>query len=98
LSYIFLPDAHDELYEAAFRYEKEKEALGDEFRTEIDLLLERILANPTLPRVRRGGFRRINSKRFPYYLAYYIRGETIVIAAVAHGHRRPGYRKDRVGS
>jgi hypothetical protein len=24
-------------------------------------------------------------------LAYFIRGNTVVIAAVAHGHRKPGY-------
>jgi hypothetical protein len=49
MSYIFLPDAHDELYDAAFRYEKEREGLGEQFRSEVDLLLERILAHPTLP-------------------------------------------------
>jgi plasmid stabilization system protein ParE len=96
MTYIFLPDAQEELYEAAFRYDAEKEGLGDQFCAEIGLMLARILANPTLPRLRGGRYRRVNSNRFPYYVAYTIRAETVVILAVAHGRRRPGYWRKRL--
>jgi len=29
-------------------------------------------------------------------LAYFIRGDAILVAAIAHGHRRPGYWKNRL--
>ncbi len=33
---------------------------------------------------------------FPYRVVYFARGAVIVIVAVAHSKRRPGYWKDRV--
>jgi len=38
---------------------------------------------------------RVNCPVFPYFLAYIVRGETIVIIAVAHSHRKPEYWVDR---
>jgi hypothetical protein len=43
-----------------------------------------------------GGFRRVNCPVFPYFIAYFIRGDTVVIAAVAHGSRHPDYWKNRL--
>ena len=37
--------------------------------------------------MRDGGYRRVNCPVFPYFIAYIIRRETIVIVAVAHCHR-----------
>ncbi|WP_332642103.1 type II toxin-antitoxin system RelE/ParE family toxin [Aeromicrobium sp.] len=33
---------------------------------------------------------------FPYRVAYYVEGEVLVVVAVAHAKRRPGYWRDRV--
>lgn len=35
-------------------------------------------------------------RRYPYSIVYAVRGSTILIIAVAHHRRRPGYWKDRV--
>lgn len=35
---------------------------------------------------------------FPYRVVYFVRGESLVIVAIAHAKRRPGYWKDRVNS
>ena len=70
--------------------------MGSRFRNEISHVIQRITADPYLWRERDGGFRRVNCPVFPYYIAYFIRGEKILIAAVAHGHRKPGYWKTRV--
>ncbi len=48
-----------------------------------------ILAHPRLWREREGGFRRVNCPVFPYYIAYCIRSESIVVAAIAHQSRIP---------
>ena len=96
MNYEFLPEARDELWEAALYYASQEEGLGVRFRGEVAHVIERILADPCLWRERPGGYRRVNCPVFPYYVAYFIRGETILIAAVAHGHRRPDYWKDRI--
>ena len=46
-------------------------------------------------RERSGGYRRVNCPVFPYYIPFFIRGEKIIIAAVAHEYRKPGYWKYR---
>ena len=80
-----------EIQEAAEYYEAERPGLGDHFWQEVDEYVRWILANPTVPRLRSGDYRRVNLKVFPFYIAYAIRGETIVLLAVAHGHRKPEY-------
>jgi plasmid stabilization system protein ParE len=95
MNYEFLAEARDEFWEAALYYEFKEEGLGVRFRAEVSHVIKRILADPYLWRERAGGYRRVNCPVFPYYVAYFIRKETMLIAAVAHGHRRPGYWKGR---
>ncbi len=91
----FLPEARDEFREAALHDESREAGLGVRFRNEVSHVIERIAADPFLWRERLGGWRRVNCPVFPYYVAYFIRTETILIASVAHGHRRPGYWQER---
>ncbi len=44
-----------------------------------------------LYRLRPGGYRRINLRIFPYYVAYAVRSETLWILAVAQSAREPLY-------
>ncbi|MGV3660639.1 MAG: hypothetical protein ACO1TE_10660 [Prosthecobacter sp.] len=44
---------------------------------------------------RKGKFRRVNLRGFPYYIAFFIRGNRILVAAVAHASRHPDYWKRR---
>jgi len=92
----FLPEASAELYAAAEYYESKQEGLGWRFRSEVLEVCGLIAQQPLLWRERPGGYRRVNCPVFPYYIAYFIRGELIVIAAVAHGHRQPGYWRQRL--
>jgi plasmid stabilization system protein ParE len=92
----FLPEASLELYEGAEYYESKQQGLGRRFRNEILEVCRLIVQQPLLWRERRGGYRRVNCPVFPYYVAYFIRRDLIVVAAVAHGHRRPGYWKERL--
>jgi len=67
---------------------------------EIDEHVRWILKNPTVPRARKGGYRRVNLKTFPYYIAYIIRGDKLWVLAIAHNHRKPEYwimRKNEIG-
>ena len=47
-------------------------------------------------RLREGNYRRANLDRFPFYLPYIIRDETLIILAIAHNSRHPDYWKQRI--
>jgi plasmid stabilization system protein ParE len=96
MNYEFLTEARDEFWAAALYYESKEPGLGVRLREEVSHVVERILADPCLWRERTGGFRRVNYPVFPNYVAFFIRAEKIVIAAVAHGHRKPQYWRDRM--
>ncbi|MCX6872504.1 MAG: type II toxin-antitoxin system RelE/ParE family toxin [Verrucomicrobia bacterium] len=92
----FLPEARAEFCEAADYYEGKERGLGKRFSAEIREVCATVLTHPLLWREREGGFRRVNCPVFPYYVAYFIRGNAILIAAVAHGSRHPDYWKGRL--
>ncbi len=94
----FLPEASAELYDAAEYYEQKQDGLGWRFQSEVLQICQLIVQQPVLWRERRGGYRRVNCPVFPYYIAYFIRGDRVIIAAVAHGHQRPEYWKGRLRS
>lgn len=94
----FLDEAEQELIEAVLWYESKEPGLGKRFRQELALVLDTIVKSPMLFRERSGGYRRVNCPVFPYYLPYFIREQKIIIAAVAHDRRKPGYWKYRANS
>jgi plasmid stabilization system protein ParE len=91
----FLEEAEIELFEAAAWYESKETGLGKRFRNEVAHVLDRIVEDPMLWRERPNGYRRVNCPVFPYYIPFFIRRDKIIIAAVAHEHRKPGYWKSR---
>jgi hypothetical protein len=91
-----LEEAEEELFEAALWYETREGGLGVRFRDEVSHVLEKILEDPFLWREQPGGYRRVNCPVFPYFIPYFIRGDVIVIAAIAHAHRKPGNWKARL--
>ena len=92
----FLEEAEQELVEAVLWYESKETGLGRHLRDEIAHVLDRIAEDPVLWRERSGGYRRVNCPIFPYYIPYFIREQKIIVAAVAHSRRKPGYCKSRV--
>ncbi len=91
-----IPSAvQSEVREAAEYYEAERPGLGDAFWREVDSRVRWIQANPEVARLRPGDYRRVNLSVFPFYIAYAIRSETVVLLAVAHAARKPEYWADR---
>ncbi len=92
---IFTPQARSEIVEASLYYESCQRGLGSEFEEVVAYFVESIAAAPELPRLRKGDYRRVNLKRFPYYITYSIESAGIWILAIGHGARRPEYWVDR---
>jgi toxin ParE1/3/4 len=92
---IILQQAFKELNDAVSYYEEQQTGLGLRLMDEFDRHVSWILSNSTVPCIRRGGYRRVNLKTFPYYIAYIVREDILWILAVAHGHRKPEYWIER---
>ena len=91
-----LDEAAAELADAIDRYEFIESGLGIRLKQEMRAAVAWIAAHTELPRVRTLGYRRVNLKIFPYYLAYMILDDTIWVLAVAHAARRPEYWINRL--
>ena len=92
----FLAEARDEFFAAMEYYEEREPGLGFRFRKEVDSVTRKIAQSPLLWRERPAGYRRVNLPVFPYYLAYFVRERTVLIAAVAHHSREPDYWSGRI--
>ena len=92
---IVLPQAADEFEDAVAHYDDKQAGLGQRFRDEVDQHIRWIVGHADVPRLRPGGYRRVNFKVFPHYVAYLRIGDTLWILAIAHGHREPEYWIDR---
>ncbi len=72
--------------------ESRQTGLGQRFRDEVDRAVSRIVAEPSRWAVYRERYRRVRLKRFPFALFYrQVDADRVLILAVAHDHRRPGY-------
>lgn len=86
------PAARVELHEAADWYALEAgRSTASKFITDFEQARARILDNPKMGVEERAKARKIPFSHFPYSLIYRLGGRRVLIVAVAHQSRRPGY-------
>ena len=87
------PGAESEVDHAIAWYNLRRDGLGFEFWAELRGTFVSILMNPEAGPLWRPPepFRKRVLSRFPFIVFYTIRPEVLVVEAVAHGSRRPGY-------
>ena len=95
ISVVFDPDARAEFLEAVQYYEDSQGGLGRRFRVAVESAVKSIAENPFRYRVLHPPFRRYLLPNFPYAIIYCIAPENILIIAVAHTKRKPGYWNKR---
>jgi len=93
---IFIDKASEELHAAVKYYNKERPGLGFEFANEVKSTLSRIRLHPEVWAEIDEGIRKCIVKRFPYALLYLFDNSKIVIIAVMHMKKKPGYWKTRI--
>ncbi len=93
---IFLPEAEKEMFEAAKYYESQAADLGIDFLSEAERAVGSIAELPLTWPVIEGEMRRRLVGRFPFGILYRIEPDEIVVVAVAHLRRKPGYWKERI--
>jgi plasmid stabilization system protein ParE len=102
VSFRVNPAARRELQEAAAWYDDRQDGLGDQF---LDLLTDsfrKIQSEPQrfapVESIRsRREIRSCPLQRFPYQIIFEVRGDEVVVLAVAHTSRRPNYWIPRRG-
>jgi plasmid stabilization system protein ParE len=92
---VFSKPAKQELDDAVRFYELAHPGLGKHFRREVRNAAKRIGAYPEAWSKESENARKCILHRFPYKLLYSVEEDVILIVAVAHLHRRPGYWVDR---
>jgi toxin ParE1/3/4 len=94
---FFHPEAQAELNRAINHYENSGPSLGYQFAIEVFAAVGRIKANPRLWPLLNDEVRRCLIHRFPYGVIYSIDDmkSTVLILAVMHLHREPGYWSER---
>ena len=95
IPYRFLTPAEEEMAEAALFYEAASSQLGNDFLEDVQRAVDRLREFPQAGEAI-SGFRRTLLHRFPFSLVYAIEDNVIVVIAVAHQGRRPGYWQSRV--
>ncbi len=92
-----LPEALEEFEAAAERYEGRAVGLGETFTDAVEDPLESIRKQPNqCPRWEADErLRKVKTRRFPYVLFYEELPSVVLVVAVAHGRRKPGYWSSR---
>jgi toxin ParE1/3/4 len=96
MRYEFHPEARLEFLESAAFYQGCRPGLGVAFANEIESVLRLIIEAPDRFPFIGEDVRRCLARRFPYGILYAIETDYILIIAVMHCSRKPGYWRNRL--
>ncbi len=88
-------EAENEFTNALCWYADRSSEVASVFDSEFDRTLEKITARPDSFPVCDERHRFVLMRRFPYQIIYRAIGDTVMIVAVAHTSREPGYWSNR---
>ena len=94
----FLLEAEEEMNSSAQYYNQQLSGLGLDFLKEIEKSLQIIEKGPERWPYYEQNIHKYNTRRFPFSLFYVFEKniDKIIIIAVAHQKRKPGYWKQRI--
>ena len=90
------PEARAEIRAARKWYDERSPLTATAFAHAVDNAISRIVEAPDQCPFRYGRTRQFVLQRFPFNLFYFVIDSEIVVVAVAHQKRRPGYWAARV--
>ncbi|HEX7332195.1 MAG TPA: type II toxin-antitoxin system RelE/ParE family toxin [Pyrinomonadaceae bacterium] len=96
MKYKFHPDALEEYREAAIWYAKREQELAQQFIANVEDAIQSVVQGPTRWRIIDEDVRRYLTHLFPYAILYTIENNFILIVAVMHLSREPGYWRERI--
>ena len=94
MRYAFHPDALTEYAEAVQYYAEQRVEIAQAFIDAIEDAVYRLRESPTRYSTTNEDVRRCMTRKFPYGILYTIEQDYILILAVMHCSREPGYWKN----
>ena len=91
----YTPEAVSELLSISRYYEEKQLGLGNDFNEKLDSSIARCRNNPEMGRLIGAQIRCLVMQKFPYNIIYKLTPDKIIIIAVAHQKRLPGYWENR---
>jgi toxin ParE1/3/4 len=98
MKHAFHPDALSEYAAAVRGYESGQPGLGERFILNVEGAIEGICQAPGRWTLLEQDVRRRLTRVFPYAIPYTIEESHVLIVAVMHCHRKPGYWRTRVAT
>jgi plasmid stabilization system protein ParE len=95
MKHAFHPEAFAEYVAAASAYEDGQPGLGARFIQSVESAIEGICQAPERWTILEQDVRRRLTRVFPYAILYVIEENHLLIVAVMHCHRKPGYWRTR---
>ncbi|HEY9625682.1 MAG TPA: type II toxin-antitoxin system RelE/ParE family toxin [Coleofasciculaceae cyanobacterium] len=95
MKYVFHPEALAEYAEAVQYYTQQRTEVAQAFIDAVENAVYRIRESPTRWQIIDEDIRRCLTQKFPYGVLYTIEPDSILILAVMHCSREPGYWKNR---
>lgn len=92
----FLKPAEAEAEEAVAYFDDQREGLGDRFERDLVETVAFVTEHPRSGKTLATNVRKFPLRTFRYNLIYAIDADEVVIVAVAHHRRRPGYWRARL--
>lgn len=86
-----LPQAEAEIREAFLWYFERSPLAADAFRTEVFDAIDGLAQSADTWPTDEDGVRRYVLRHFPYTVHYELNGALVIVLAVAHQRRKPGY-------
>ncbi len=96
MKYVFHPAALTEYSEAVKFYAERRVELAQAFINAVEDAIFRIVQSPNRWAAVDEDIRRCLTRKFPYGVLYTLEEDHILIVAVMHCSREPGYWKERV--
>ena len=96
IPYRFLSLAEEEMTETALFYNAASGGLGGDFLDDVQRAIDRLRDFPHAGELVESDLRRTLLHRFPFSIIYALEENVIVVVAIAHHERRPGYWRSRV--
>jgi len=98
MNFEFHPEALEEYQEAGLYYAERDPQLARRFIQSIEDAIGRIVDAPDRWRIIDEDVRRCLTRVFPYGILYTIETDYVLIVAVMHCSREPGYWKSRISA
>ena len=92
----FLKPAEAEVDEAVAYFDEQRQGLGDRFEQDLLATINFVIEHPLSGKSLNERVRKFRLRTFRYNLIYVIDELDIVVVAVAHHRRRPGYWHSRL--